>query len=96
MAFRHRGLAIARPPVLSLETLEPRCLLSGSGLSGLTFRPITEIGNNVANPTEGTAGIDLLREATAAYADLISSPSLAGDLSARAISNILNSQAESQ
>jgi peroxidase len=79
---------------LSLETLEPRCLLSGSGLSGLTFRPITEIGNNVANPTEGTEGIDLLRKAAAAYADLISSPSLAGDLSARAISNILNSQAD--
>ena len=79
---------------LSLETLESRCLLSGSGLSGAGFRPISEIGNNVANPTEGTAGTDLLRISPAAYADGISSPSLPGDQSARAISDIVNSQAD--
>ena len=31
------------------------------------YRPINEVGNNVANPTLGTAGTDLLRVSPAAY-----------------------------
>jgi peroxidase len=58
------------------------------------FRPITETGNNQANPTLGTAGTDLIRQSPDGYADGISAPSLAQDQSARAISNILNNQAD--
>jgi peroxidase len=74
---------------LRLEGLEERCLLDGTG-----YQPITEIGNNLANPSWGTAYTDLLRIEAAAYADGISAPSLAQDQSARAISNILNNQAD--
>src|SRR5437868_14701499 len=73
---------------LRLESLEERCLLDGTG-----YRPITEIGNNLANPSWGIAYADLLRIAAAAYADGISAPSLPQDQSARIISNILNNQA---
>jgi hypothetical protein len=58
------------------------------------YRPIDEVGNNVANPNLGTAGTDLLRISPAAYADGVSSPSLAGNPSARVISDILNNQAD--
>jgi hypothetical protein len=57
---------------LAFESLESRCLLSGSG-----FRPTSEIGNNIADRTEQTAGMDLLRMAAAGYADGISTPSMA-------------------
>jgi hypothetical protein len=73
----------------NLETLEERCLPDATG-----FRSITEIGNNIADPTWGTAGIDLLRIAAAAYADGIIAPSLPQDPSARAISNLLNNQTD--
>jgi hypothetical protein len=72
-----------------LESLEERCLLDGTG-----YRPITEIGNNLANPSWGIAYTNLLRIAAAAYADGISAPSLSQDASARTISNILNNQAD--
>ncbi len=62
--------------------------------SSSSFRPIDETGNNVANPTLGTAGTDLLRVSPAAYSDGISSPSLASDPSARVVSDILNNQAD--
>ncbi len=75
-------------PALWLEPLELRCLLSVSG-----YRPIAEVGNNVANPNWGTAGTDLVRLTPAAYGNGYNSPSLAQDQSARAISNILNNQA---
>src|SRR5262249_20421695 len=58
------------------------------------YRPIDEVGNNVANPTLGTAGTDLLRVSPAAYADGISAPSLASNPSARVISDIINNQAD--
>src|SRR5258707_6519410 len=72
---------------LAFESLESRCLLSGSG-----FRLISEIGNNVRNPTEVTAGIDRLGIAATGSADAFSKPSLANDLSAFAIRSILNNQ----
>jgi hypothetical protein len=62
-------------------------------LSVTGFRPIGEVGNNVALPTEGTAGTDLLRVSPAAYADGINSPSLPGDPGARVVSDLLNNQA---
>jgi hypothetical protein len=72
-----------------LEPLEARCLPSATG-----YRPITEVGNNVADPTQGAAGTDLLRVSPVAYADGVSSPSLPQDASARVISDILNNQAD--
>ncbi len=80
-----------RPPAprLDVELLEQRCLLSVTG-----FRPITEVGNNVANPTLATAGTDLLRLSPVAYADGISSPSLPNNPGARVLSDQLNNQAD--
>jgi hypothetical protein len=75
-----------RPQV---ERLEARCVPSATG-----YRPIDEVGNNVANPTEATAATDLLRISPAAYADGISAPSLANDPSARVVSDALNNQAD--
>ena len=51
-------------------------------------------GNNLANSNWGSAGSDLLRLAAAAYADGVSAPALPNDLRARAISNLLNNQAD--
>ena len=70
------------------ERLESRLLMSSD------IRSINGAGNNVANPGWGSAGADLIRLAAAAYADGIGTPSLATDISARAVSNILNSQAD--
>ncbi len=73
---------------LQVESLEERTLLSSG------FRPIDEIGNNLSNPSYGTAGTDLLRLSPADYANGISSPSLPQNASARVISDILNNQAD--
>jgi hypothetical protein len=74
----------------TFEQLENRVLMSAVA----SVEPINGIGNNIANPTWGSAGTDLIRLAAAAYADGIDSPSLANDLSARAISNLLNDQSD--
>jgi hypothetical protein len=58
------------------------------------YRSIDGTGNNLENPDLGSAGTDLLRTSPVAYADGISSPSLPQDASARAISDILNNQAD--
>ena len=79
---------------LSLERLEDRTVPSTSSTLATGFRPIDEVGNNVGNPTVGTANTDLLRVSPAAYTDGISSPSLANDASARVVSDILNNQAD--
>jgi peroxidase len=73
-----------RPDV---EKLEERLQLS------VTYRSFDGSGNNLANPDWGKAGTDLIRLASAAYGDGLKSPALATDKSARAISDILNSQA---
>jgi hypothetical protein len=77
-----------RPTPLELEPLEARMLLS-TGLYSADGS-----GNNVANPTWGSAETDLLRLSPAAYADGISSPSLPNDPSARVVSDLLNNQAD--
>lgn len=82
--------AILRRRHSLFEMLEARRLLSASGIES-----IDGTGNNVANPNWGSAGTDLIRLTAAAYADGVDSPNLSGDQSARAISNILNSQAVS-
>jgi hypothetical protein len=71
---------------MSVELLEDRCLLSAG------IRPIDEVGNNLANPTWGMAGTDLLRVSPVAYADGISTPSQPNTLSPREISNALDNQ----
>ena len=58
------------------------------------YRPINEVGNNVANPTWGTAGTDLIRLTPAEYAERLNSPSLPQDPAPRLISNIVNNQAD--
>src|SRR5262245_4798012 len=50
-----------RSPRPHVELLEERCVLD--------FRSITGMGNNIANPTWGSAGVALLRTAPVAYAD---------------------------
>jgi hypothetical protein len=69
--------------------MEQRCLPSVTG-----FRPIDEFGNNLAHPTEGTAGTDLLRISPVAYADKISAPSLPNNPGARVVSDIVSNQAD--
>jgi hypothetical protein len=71
-----------------LESLETRCLLDSG------FRSITGFGNNIADPTLGEAGTDLLRISPVAYADGISVPSQPNLLSPRQISNSLNNQSD--
>src|SRR5262249_17042581 len=73
-----------------IEALEDRSLLSIQPL----YYSIDGAGNNLANPTWGSAGTDLIRLAGTAYADGISVPRgegvQAGTLpGARLISNLL-------
>jgi hypothetical protein len=67
--------------------LEARCLMNATG-----FRSITGFGNNLAHPTWGQAGTDLVRVSPVAYADQVSSPAQPSTLSPRQISNDLNNQ----
>ena len=78
---------------LTVEELEDRVVLSAKPVPAAVFRPIDEVGNNVAHPTWGAAGADLVRLSPAEYTNGYNSPSLAQDPSARLISNIINSQA---
>jgi hypothetical protein len=94
--LRHSGPRRHAPARPTLERLEdrtvPSVVTSTAPVTG--YRPIDEVGNNVADPTLGTAGTDLLRTSPVAYADGTSSPSLPQDQSARVISDILNNQAD--
>jgi hypothetical protein len=74
----------ARP---SVERLEDRTVPA-------SFRPISEIGNNTANPNWGAAGTDLLRLSPVAYADGVSAPSLPNNPGARVVSDIVSNQAD--
>src|SRR3954451_15383054 len=74
----------------SLQPLEARQMLSASSPSSPStsdVRSYDGTGNNPWKPNWGAAGVDLLREAPAAYGDLISSPGGVGRPSARAVSN---------
>ena len=79
----------------SADILEQRVLLSATTvLPATAVEPIGGTGNNVANPTWGAAGNDLVRLTPAQYANGYSTPSLPQDPSARLISNLVNSQAD--
>jgi hypothetical protein len=88
---RPRGPGRPAPRRLSLEELECRIVPSAPATG---YRSFDGTGNNLANPTWGSAGTDLLRTSPVGYADGISATSLPQDQSARAISNILNNQAD--
>src|SRR5579872_3211888 len=81
-------------PRFDVERLESRTHLTATTASPSSVEPIDGVGNNLANPTWGSAITDLIRLAQAAYADGISAPALANDPSARAISNLVNNQAD--
>ncbi len=104
---RNRSRALRRDPQKftqhAADVLEPRVLLSATTAApaaktppttASSVEPINGAGNNVANPTWGTAGTDLIRLTPAQYANGIDSPSLPQDPSARLISNIVNNQAD--
>ena len=75
---------------LFLEGLETRQLMAAD------VRAIDGTGNNLVNTAWGSAGVDLLRTAPAAYADGISSPAVGSPArpSARTISNTVSAQSE--
>ena len=77
-----------------LEKLDDRIVPSAHHPTATGYRPIDEVGNNVAHPDWGTAGADLLRLTPAEYANGYNSPSLPQDPSPRLISDIVNSQAD--
>ena len=79
---------------LTLEKLDDRIVLSAYRVPAGVFRPIDEVGNNVAHPNWGVAGADLLRLSPAEYTNGYNSPSLAQDPSPRLISDIVNNQAD--
>jgi len=98
---RLRPLA-PRGPLGGCERLEPRALMSvtppvarpvaapaGSAAAVLPAETIDGSGNNVAHPSWGAVGADLLRLSPAAYGDGVSSPSGADRPSARVVSNLL-------
>src|SRR5262245_4882420 len=76
---RHRRRAQPK-----LERLEDRSVPA-------SFRTIDGTGNNAANPEWGSAGVDLLRKADAAYIDGLSDPTVDRP-SAREISNVIVAQ----
>ena len=78
----------------TLEKLDDRIVLSAYRVPAAVYRPIDEVGNNVANPNWGVAGADLLRLSPAEYTNGYNSPSLAQDPSPRLISDIVNNQAD--
>ncbi|WP_020476030.1 peroxidase family protein [Zavarzinella formosa] len=82
------SVRIVRRTTLRVESMEDRTVPAA-----LAVRPIDGTGNNIANPNWGTAGVDFLRNAPAAYADGVSSPAGASRPSAREVSNVLSDQA---
>ncbi len=76
-----------------LEKLDDRIVLSSYRVPTGVYRPIDEVGNNIAHPYWGTAGSDLLRLTPAEFANGYNSPSLPQDPSPRLISDIVNGQA---
>ena len=86
------------PRRLTCEPLEDRALFSISPNSPPITPQVPEsidgTGNNLQNTSWGSAGVDLLRIAQAAYGDGISTPAGADRPNARAISNAVAAQAD--
>src|SRR4051794_38529489 len=72
----------------SFDALESRLVPTAD------FRSFDGTGNNLQNPTLGSAGSDLIRIAPAAYADGLSAPNGADRPSARAVSNAVAAQGD--
>jgi peroxidase len=84
---------------LSVEQLEARTMFTSSPTTSAAsflaaLYSYDGTGNNVQNPTWGSAGTDLLRTAAAAYADGLSAPAGASRPSARTISNTIVDQGD--
>ena len=81
-----------------MEQLEPRSMMSvnpvGAPPAPLPAASFDGTGNNVAHPTWGSTGQDLLRVSPAAYGDGISTPSGADRPGARLVSNLLAASPE--
>jgi peroxidase len=82
---------------VQFEQLENRVVFSASPndwmlSSILSQYSVNGSGNNVSNPSWGSAGSDLLRIATAAYGDGISTPAGSTRPSARVVSNTVADQ----
>ena len=95
---RDRSSALAGRSVW-MEQLEPRSMMSVNPVGTppaplLPVESIDGLGNNVAHPTWGSTGQDLLRLSPAAYGDGISTPSGADRPSARLVSNLLAANPE--
>jgi hypothetical protein len=84
--FPFRAQRVRKPRKLrpQFDTLEERCVPSAS-----PFYSIDGTGNNLANPTWGSVGVDLLRVAPAQYGDGISTLAGANRPSARLISTTI-------
>ncbi len=96
---RDRSHASSAGALAWMEQLEPRSMMSVNpvGASPAPLLPaesINGIGNNVAHPTWGSTGQDLLRLSPAAYGDGISTPSGADRPGARLVSNLLAASPE--
>lgn len=88
-----RGLRrrrLTQTSCVGLEQLETRSLMSINPVSPALPEPIDGTGNNLAHPTWGSAGQDLLRLSPVAYGDGISTPAGADRPSARLVSNLLS------
>ena len=86
-------------PMAWIEQLESRSMMSVNPVGAppaplLPAESINGIGNNVAHPTWGSTGQDLLRVSPAAYGDGISTPSGADRPGARLVSNLLAASPE--
>jgi len=82
-----------------MELLEPRSMMSVNPVGSPPVPPpqaesVDGTGNNVAHPTWGSTGQDLLRIAPAAYGDGVSTPSGADRPSGRLVSNLLAASPE--
>src|SRR4051794_6408145 len=73
---------LARRRLLQMQVLEERTSPTD------VFRSIDGTNNNLAHPTWGSAGVDLIRVAPPAYSDGISVPAGSTRPSAREISNV--------
>ena len=89
------------PLKLSFESLEQKTLFTASTTSlptstGTSFYSIDGTGNNLGNTLWGSAGVDLLRKAAAAYADGFSSPAGATRPNAHTIGNAVVDQGDQE
>ncbi len=87
--------AVITASILTSQAIaQPTVSVSRPGNPNTDIEPIGGVSNNPVNPFWGSAVTDLLRLAPVGYADGIDAPALPNDLSARAISDVVNDQAD--